>query len=238
MSNSHRHLHSISDGARVFPLGFETRRRGVARIRAIVVVGTLFVTGVSIVVFSGLFRIREVAISGIEGEEHARFSTALNGILDEKRKGLFPQRNSLIVFLTGDNIQRRLLAAFPTIATVTITSRFPHSAAVRVEKRETVGVWCRGSGTAEETGECFFIDGDGVVFKQAPRLAGSILIRVTDMRRDPVVTVGQPILPDVGFRRMRELRTILNDRYDRAITEFILSDEAPTIRAHASSGWE
>lgn len=144
--------------------------------------------------FSGYLNIREVSVLGIDApvsDEIKRISSeAISG-----RRFLVP-RGNILIFSSGQLVGA-IENQFPVLDEVTVEKQLPGKIIIRVKEREKAGMVCGG----EEKAECFYFDGQGVIFKESPEIISASLLLLKD---DSVAGISLP-----------------SQKYDKKTVEFI-----------------
>lgn len=150
---------------------------------------------------SPLVRVDQVVISG----NNAVAEQDIRDLLEAKIIG-----GSFLHALTGFNnmlvwpkeLNASETAMFPAIASLTITtSIFTHKVSVAVTERTPVGVWCSGN-------DCWWFDGNGIIFKRAVEGEGSFVMTVYDAS-NRALGLNLKILPDQFIRGALSIITVL-----------------------------
>ncbi len=82
------------------------------------------------------------------------------------------------LFILNENALKAGLAAnFPEITDIAIKKEPFHSLAVNFNKRVSLGLWCQPNKL------CYYLDKEGIIFKEAPQTEGSLILKITDFRR-------------------------------------------------------
>ncbi|PJE64896.1 MAG: hypothetical protein COU90_00040 [Candidatus Ryanbacteria bacterium CG10_big_fil_rev_8_21_14_0_10_43_42] len=105
----------------------------------------------------------------------------VRGIAEEMLKGTFggmvPRSN--ILFVRPESIANRLLETYPDIASahVSYILQIPPELHITIEERTHVGIFCAVENEEYNNEACFYIDGNGVLFAEAPNLRGHVVTR-------------------------------------------------------------
>ncbi len=208
--------------------------------------------------FSPIFLIEETNIVGVETPQKEKLQRHFERILNEKRAGVFPQRNSLTLFLTAGLVASRLREEVPEIADLTIRSSLTHTAHIEATARTLSGIWCEAEkpvstpsvtststpggavpASAKEAPRpvavrtCYFIDAHAIPFAVAPQLTGTVLLRVHDIRNRPI-TLRTAVIESDTFQFLDIFRTKLGEELKLPVSVFMLSDE--DVEAHIVNG--
>lgn len=169
------------------------RDKLVEKRRRIWILKILFFTGLVIAMigfilyllfFSGLLGIKEVSISGLDKVNSDKFNDAFNKRLNSKWLGLFEyQRNML--FFNSDAFKAEVFALFPEVKDISINKKLPHSLDVGVVERGIAGIWCFiDNGSALLTTSCKYFDEKGILWGEATRSSGFLILTVEDLRQE------------------------------------------------------
>ncbi len=115
-----------------------------------------------------------------------------------------PRRS--IIFVPISQIENEVLNRYPEVKTVEVVRHLPRSLVVKMEERENIGVWCQiqktknkeqGTNQATSTEEvikeereieqCFYFDREGVIFRSAPLISGSLVLNVYGVNQSPQI---------------------------------------------------
>ena len=164
---------------------------------------------------SGSFKMREVNISGFEAVSEEQILGAMNNILREKKFGLLGAANYFL--LSEEKLQSSILVSLPKIKNADIKKIDKNVLEIYVEEREVTGVWCRDN-------ECFYFDKEGVIFEQAPRSFGSLMVSVTD-ERDIEPNLGSAVLRGAQVDLVREAHRLLGNNFPFGVRGIIITQD-------------
>lgn len=123
-------------------------------------------------IFGPWFQVSKVSISSsgvLKNEEAVKL--ALYGASIQKIAFL---HTANIFLVNPEVIETSLYKYFPEIKIVSISRRFPHEISAVIEERKEAALYC----VAQEENTCYFIDEDGVAWKEAPEISGSVFIKI------------------------------------------------------------
>lgn len=139
--------------------------------------------------FSDWMKITIVKIDGLKTVD----SGAIYSMVDSAKNEVFlnlidlkPQSN--ILFFDNNKLRSNILTYLPVIEDVNIAKIFPHDLEINIKERTPVGTWCFIS-------KCRYFDDSGVLWGEALRSSGSILLSIDDQRIDDK----NPVLADKNF---------------------------------------
>ena len=157
------------------PIARAHRRAGVLRATSIAV-GLAFVIAVCVWVFlfSSVFAIAEVHVTGADTVGNDRVRDSIQQLLDRKTLLMFqPARN--IVLLDTGAVAALISSQYGSVERVVVSKRYPHNLDVSVTERVAFGLWCRGDA-------CMYFDRSGARWGSAVPSHGPLLVRVQDDR--------------------------------------------------------
>jgi cell division septal protein FtsQ len=149
-----------------------------------------------ILLLSPYFHIRHISVTGnsaVPKEDIIRYTER---VLSGAVFGLFPERNMFV--FPSVRMEERILRAFPLVASADILLAWrSKEITITVSERASWGLYCR-----HVSEPCFYIATDGVLLGTAPRLSGSSIVRIIDIREN------QPerIAGAVGIEHQKALR--------------------------------
>ncbi len=187
----------------------------------LLVLGTVFY----FVLFSSLFQIKEIKISG-----NKKVST---GDIEEVIKN---QANKKIIFFANQSIflidfkktNRKLLEKFPQIDEINLKRKFPDIIKADIGERVPVGIWCRGE-------NCFHFDKKGVIFEEGTN-EGKLIIK--SGIEEPEIFLGEKIFEESYIGTILEIQKSLIGQMGIEIREFIISSDRKKLTAKINQGWE
>lgn len=119
--------------------------------------------------FHPIFWIDDIRLNGNETVDH----DTIVGIIDNATVSNITFFKSKTIFLARTSeMADRVLNEFPEIESARIKRSFPDSLTITIHEREAVAIWCRDDGD-----DCYLIDANGVIFKEAPITARLAVIR-------------------------------------------------------------
>jgi cell division septal protein FtsQ len=151
---------------------------------------------VLVLLLSPYFHIQHISVTGnsaVPKEEIIRYT---EHVLSGAVFGLFSERN--IFVFPSVRMEERILRAFPLVASADILLAWrSKEITITVLERASWGLYCQ-----HVSEPCFYIATDGVLLGVAPRLSGSSIVRIIDMREN------QPkrIAGAVGIEQQKALR--------------------------------
>jgi len=165
---------------------------------------------------SDSFEIREVNISGFKAVSEEQILGTVNNVLGEKKFGFLRSANYFL--LSKEKLQSNMLISLPKIRAVDIKKVDKNVLEIYVQEREVAGVWCGDN-------ECFYFDKEGVIFEQAPRSFGSLMVSVTD-ERDIEPNLGDVVLEAAQVNLVQEAHRLLGNNFPFGIRGIIITPDA------------
>lgn len=197
--------------------------------------------------FSPYLKIKEVNISG----ENQELSSQIREIADSslgQKKYKFISLNNYFIFSVS-KLSSELLDRLPEVGGVEIKKKFPKTIEISFLEQKSAGVFCKAavenaiqnaSSTAKlnisETGQCYFINSEGIAYKFAPEISGTLLTNFYDPNSGEV-QLGQKIILPERITFADEARQACRE-YGIDFSAFILGDKVDTgIKALTEEGW-
>ncbi|NTW46374.1 MAG: FtsQ-type POTRA domain-containing protein [Candidatus Moranbacteria bacterium] len=195
-----------------------------------VVFGT---TAVYTLFFSEFHRVGSVEVSGASEVSVSGIEDFVRGDLSGRILGIFPRDNFFLV--SGRRLSDDLRREYPTLATVSVTKRFPDTVAISVTERDRILLWC-------SAGPCFLIGDDGVAADagNAERPENdTYVLRVVDTGARPI-EVGEPVLRPETVRTLLSLERGLRERGGISFSPVLASPSRVSgeVRFQTTEGWE
>lgn len=158
--------------------------------------------------------------------------------LAEKLWQFLPQKS--IILMPNNKIKEDILDSFPEIKTVVVNKKLPQLRALTsltkmagatieiiIEERKSIGIWCQieeedvnDNLTEPKIKRCFYIDKDGIVFKESPLISGSLVLNIFSSKKQSVDLRSEAVSPET--------------------IDFILTidKELPKIKTVAGPSWQ
>jgi len=107
-------------------------------------------------IFSPVFQVRQIELSGVNKD----FSAELNRFINESlaKKFLFFRSRSIILFNAG-KAKREALGLFPQVADISFRKELPNKLIVKVQPKKAVSIFCLDK-------NCFLMDSKGFIFRK------------------------------------------------------------------------
>jgi len=164
---------------------------------------------------SNNFYIKEVNITGLKTVPEEQVMLEVNNIFSQKKFVFLKSRNYFI--FSTDKMRAHVLGTFPKIGEIYIRKN-PEALEIIVEERGAVGVWC-------SVGECFYFDKKGVIFEQAPRSTGSLILAVEDERNfDP--SLGATVLTSAEIIFLEEAKGLIQRNFPFNARLFVITKKS------------
>lgn len=189
---------------------------------------------VYLLLFSPLFQVEEIRVSGNEEVGSSRLRGALESRLEkELRAGPFLLARSKSVFLfSGLNTSREIKKTFPRLGKVRIKRGLPNAIVLEVEERSPFAEVC------EPGGRCFKVDEKGVAFKESASVKeGEEEVRVFQIKkedlvlelRDRNIELGKEAIASIYLRGAAEVRKAISENQKMEAEKFVISSENSLI---------
>ena len=126
--------------------------------------------------FTSSMKIIETNLSGLKSVRSEEIFTISDSIKNKIALGItsFKPRNNILFFDTS-LLKSRILSEFPVVQDVNISKEFPHKINVEIKERLPIGTWCSAD-------VCHYFDQEGVLWGNALRSSGSLLLNIDDLR--------------------------------------------------------
>ncbi|MBI2451302.1 MAG: FtsQ-type POTRA domain-containing protein [Parcubacteria group bacterium] len=118
---------------------------------------------------TNFFEIKNFSIEGNKFVEKNKIEAEIWRYLEQKN---FVIKNSNFIFLNTKKLSDSLLVDLPRLEDIEIDKIFFNSFIVQIKEREPIGVWCQPE-------ICFLIDKNGVIFEKAPKIEGSLVLKIS-----------------------------------------------------------
>ncbi|NOY35404.1 MAG: FtsQ-type POTRA domain-containing protein [bacterium] len=157
---------------------------------------------VSALFYIPAFRIKNIAVQGNSTLESGEIISAASRFLQGKYFGIFPKDNILI--FPKEEISAGVAGDFGRIKEIAVDGDFPDSLLINITERKPTALFCgqlptpssetpnyntlsnppksdlpagRQASDGSGGGDCFFVDGDGVVFEKAPVFSDNVYVK-------------------------------------------------------------
>jgi cell division septal protein FtsQ len=206
----------------------------------------LFFTGLCwLFIFSPYFKIKETVASGSDQVISESIKEFADNFLQKRILQIFPG-DSFFMFSAG-KLAEDILKNFPSVNEVQIKQFFPKKIEVVFKNREAAAILCRyfplteNATTTDEyilpvSDRCFFADGEGVVYKDAPEISGNFLLTLYFPNQE-MLNFGDRALASSTIKFAGELKKELRDK-NVEINNFLVKDASgQEIHAISPEGW-
>jgi hypothetical protein len=145
--------------------------------------------------YASFFRIDTISVSGAKAITSEDVFSLVSPYLSGAYGHLFSKRN--VWLYPRRAIKEDIVETFTRVKSATLAVENTHTLRITIEEREPRALVCRkGTGDAESTA-CYFLDADGLIFADAPQLAGhSYIAYSADLVSKPI---GAVFLTKQGF---------------------------------------
>lgn len=202
--------------------------------RVVILIASLVLILIYIFLFSPLFKIRAIEVSGNREVEASEI------------KSKFNYQN---IFLATENkIKNDLLKKIPQIADIEVSKNFiKKSISLLIRERERLGIICQvemvedpesSDGAVEERVKaCFYVDKKGFIFEDAPQTSGSLILLIKDYsQRD--FYLGKEVFEERIMEFVSKIKETLFLETGVRVSDFnILSYPAKELKVITGEGW-
>ncbi|MBI2054886.1 MAG: FtsQ-type POTRA domain-containing protein [Candidatus Sungbacteria bacterium] len=126
------------------------------------------------------FQIMDIKIEGLIMIPESDIRKFMESGLSGDKWHLIPKSN--ILFFSPRSASIALGKAYPAVREVTIKKIFPREVSVAIQERTLFAIYCARSGEVES---CFFMDRDGVLFRQSPNIQGTLILKFASDAASP-----------------------------------------------------
>lgn len=147
--------------------------------------------------FSPVFKIKEIKISGNDLVATEKIQAAALPLLQTKNLKLIPADNFFV--LSSQNFKDKIFESFAEIEKVEIKKMLPGKLEILIVERQPAAIYCQAgieptlapapSATSlvsrspsakeknklPESEKCFFLDESGIIYREAPKISGSLM---------------------------------------------------------------
>ncbi len=142
-----------------------------------------------------------------------------------------------LILLPKNKIKSDLTAAFPAITNIDIKKELFHDLIINFEKRIQIGIWCHPVGGRPEGDNCYYIDKEGVIFKEAPLTEGALILKIKDFEKKEI-SLGDQVLNNDRLKFITEFNNKIVEKNRFKIMEFkIRFSENFDLEAVTDRGW-
>lgn len=137
------------------------------------VIAAFLVAFFSSPLFIESLRISDIKIQGTNFLSEKEIKNEAENILAQKMFGFIPRNN--VIFAPEENLKNFLTEKFKRIKSISIDTTLPSLLIIALTEREAEAILCFGS-----HGECYFVDGEGLAFEEAPFFSAGVYLRFFD----------------------------------------------------------
>lgn len=135
----------------------------------------------------------------------------------DKIKNFLLARIGRIFFTDKKSLVREVLMEFSSIKSVNIKKKFPDGIFVKIQERQPVAVFC------SQQEQCFFIDGEGVVFEELDSVSDNTAIIRQDSN-DQDIYLGKNLVNEMNMGTIRKVMDGLKNNFQISIKEIFISE--------------
>lgn len=129
--------------------------------------------------FTPYFQIEDFLFYGLKTLDKKEIEPALDSVIDKGTfkifKSLQIQQQRNILFFNTDGLKEKILAQFPIIKSLAVKKEYFHKIVMEFSERTPTGSWCFAD-------SCRYFDDEGVLWGQALKSSGFLLLNVDDFR--------------------------------------------------------
>lgn len=211
---------------------------------AVILAVIIIFSAVYTVCYSGIFKIKKISISGLQGISSEELSANL--------KNFFTKNSAIASFLGAGNILvwradlSGFLNEYPQLESLNIEKDyFSREVIVSATEREKFGIWCikalngaekiQEGNNAENSSQCGWFDRSGILFAEAPVIETEILNRVNDSSGRNI-NIGGRVLPQEFMQNLTGIFGILDKENVKTKTVYLDDLDLQEVYTRAVSG--
>jgi len=176
--------------------------------------------------FSEIFQVEKIIVTG----EKKVSKIDLELLVKEKlEKETFFLKTRSIFLVNLNEIKENILNSFPNISEVEISRGFPDTLNIVVVERFGLTIWCQG-------GQCFLLDGEGVIFEEIfdtdPKS-----FQIKNLTQALELKLGDKVIEKEKLNQILDIESKLRDNLKIPVTAVTLVSEE-RLNIETSEGWE
>lgn len=181
-----------------------------------------------VLLLSPIFKIREIKVSGNRVVSNEEIRNSLNSFLFKKILVFFNQNNLFLA--TGSKLRGIIISDFPRILSIEINKNiFEKTIGLEIVERKEAGIFC--------SGECYYIDKDGVIFEKAPQTSGTLILTIKD-NSERELEMGKNAIDKEFMAELINLREDLLNQLGLKVIDFIIeTDTLKDLKVDTNEGW-
>mgnify|MGYP001579155216 CR=1 FL=1 len=136
-----------------------------------------------------------------------------------------------IFILSKNQIKSNLAAAFPAVTNISIKKELFHGLIINFEKRIQIGIWCQVKTIEPQSGNCYYLNKEGIIFKEAPQTEGALILKIEDFEKNEV-SLGDQVLSNEQLTFITKFNNKIAEDNQFKIIEFKITPSAnPNLEA-------
>lgn len=175
-------------------LARQKQRRFFIKILSLILIILIFsVVLIYIAFYSHMMRIEAININGLETVKPEEILATINPLINQEIFGILKLKPQLNIYLfDGEYIKDKIYRDFIIIKEIEIIKEFPHGLAINIEERKPLGTWCLKN-------NCYYFDEFGLIWGEAIRSSGSLLLSIDDLRTfdEPMKKIDEKMLQSI-----------------------------------------
>lgn len=139
-------------------------------------------------------RVTEIKVLGIEGISDAEIKNYAGDFLGEGL--LFSWFKENIIFFKPKNLEEELKKQFSAINNIEVSRNFmKKTVEIQIGERDNWAVWCGQ--------KCFYMDNEGIIFKEAPKFFGQLFLKIND-EREVAFKIGDRVIDALVLKNLND----------------------------------
>ena len=178
-------------------------------------------------IFSSIFRINEVLVSGNEKIATPEIKNLVLPKIEKRILGIVIEN----IFLTDPKIIKNLiLERFPLIDELKVKRLLPDYLSIEMAERKIIGVWCREN-------NCFSFDKKGIIFEPSQRESSENLIIDSKQSKGEDV-LGKKVIEEKRLSQILLIQKTIREKAKIEVKEFTFFENEARLNAITTEGWQ
>lgn len=169
------------------------------------------------------FQITEIRTEGLATISEIEIRKFMEAELKGNYRHLIPKSN--ILFFSPRTASVALEKVYPVVREAAVRKVFPHVVSISIQERTLFAIYCAQSGKAAEVESCFFMDREGVLFRQSPNIQGALILKFTSDTASP--SLGAAIFTPEEISRFDLWRGEFKNRAGLGVLSFQFKQNSP-----------
>ena len=189
----------------------------------------LIAGAVYLIVYSPVFQIKAVEVSGNKELESDKIVETAKNILQQSKFASILKTGNILIWKTNADFYEKIKSEIPVIFEISIKKDYMNrKVSINIKERKKFGIWCQinqqpttnnqqqiinnESSTTEAsepiTSNCYWFDQTGIIFVGAPTVEGHLINKVDDFS-GRALKLGEPVLGGKFFVNLVKIFDVL-----------------------------